>query len=139
MSTSTLFSTAQLEALVAQARTVLPAAVNGRLDKAVRLVRSASVTVHADGSATVLSETDGLTGYLVQHGRCTCPDFQFQPPEVEGWCCHRIARALTLRLQPPPPAPIDVTPTAVPSGPELPLPEAPASVNMRLIVAGREV
>jgi len=63
----------------------------------VRLVRSASVELHDEGSATVLSETDGLTGYLVQHGHCTCPDFQFQAPE--GWCAHRIAVAMAVRCQ----------------------------------------
>jgi hypothetical protein len=94
-----LFTDAQIETIAAQAKAALPGAINGRLEKAVRLVRSGSVELHADGSAVVISESDGLTGYLIANGRCTCPDFQFQPPEVEGWCCHKIARALVLRLQ----------------------------------------
>jgi uncharacterized Zn finger protein len=107
--TSLLFTEAQIETIAAQAKAALPTAVNGRIEKAVRLVRSGSVELHADGSAVVISESDGLTGYLIANGRCTCPDFQFQPPEVEGWCCHKIARALVLRLQRPAPAPSSAT------------------------------
>jgi len=97
--TSFFFTDAQIDAIAAQAKAALPAAVNGRLEKAVRLVRSSSVELHEDGSAVVISESDGLTGYLIVNGRCTCPDFMFQPSEVAGWCCHKIARALVLRLQ----------------------------------------
>jgi hypothetical protein len=97
--TPLVFSDSQIQAIADRAKASLPAQVNGRIEKAVRLVRSASVELHADGSATVLSETDGLTGYLVQHGRCTCPDFQFQPAEVQGWCCHRLARAFVVQCQ----------------------------------------
>jgi len=97
--TSFLFTDSQIAAIAAQAKAALPAAVNGRLEKAVRLVRSSSVELHEDGSAVVISESDGLTGYLIANGRCNCPDFIFQPSEVAGWCCHKIARALVLRLQ----------------------------------------
>ena len=100
---------AQLSAIAAKAKAALPVAVNGRLEKALRLVRSASVELHPDGSATVISESDGLTGYRVADGQCTCPDFQFQAPE--GWCAHRIAKALVIRCQrqaiPPPTATSD--------------------------------
>jgi hypothetical protein len=99
MSTPILFTDAQIDAMAVLAKAALPAAINGRLEKAVRLVRSSSVELHEDGSAVVISETDGLTGYLVQHGKCTCEDFRFQPAEVQGWCAHAIARALVLRLQ----------------------------------------
>jgi hypothetical protein len=92
----TTWNETALLALAAKAQTALPPAVNGRIDKACRLVRSASVELHADGTATVLSETDGLTGYLVQDGRCTCPDFHYQAPE--GWCAHHIAVRMVQRL-----------------------------------------
>jgi hypothetical protein len=94
-----LFPDAQIDAMAVLAKAALPTAINGRLEKAVRLVKSGSVELHEDGSAVVISETDGLTGYLVQHGKCTCEDFRFQPGEVQGWCAHAIARALVLRLQ----------------------------------------
>jgi hypothetical protein len=115
--TSLLFPDAQIDAIAAQAKTALPAAINGRLEKAIRLVRSGSVELHADGSAVVISESDGLTGYLIANGRCTCPDFQFQPSEVAGWCCHKIARALVLRLQRHALAPTSAT-REVPTGDE---------------------
>jgi hypothetical protein len=98
-STTPLYYDAHIDVIAAQAKAALPAAVNGRIEKAVRLVRSGSVELHEDGSAVVISESDGLTGYLIANGRCNCPDFTFQPPEVEGWCRHKIARALVLRLQ----------------------------------------
>jgi hypothetical protein len=88
---------AQIAAIAAKAKATLPLAVNGRIEKACRLVRSASVELHDDGSATVISESDGFTGYLVQHGQCTCPDFEFQAPK--GWCAHRIAVGMTIRCQ----------------------------------------
>jgi hypothetical protein len=89
-------SDTQLHALAARATAALPTAVNGRIEKACRLIRSASVELHEDDTATVLSESDGLTGYFIQHGQCTCPDFQFQAPE--GWCAHRIAAGMAKRL-----------------------------------------
>jgi hypothetical protein len=91
--TPLVFSESQIQALADRAKAALPAQVNGRIEKAVRLVRSASVELHPDGSATVLSETDGLTGYLVQHGRCTCPDFQFGLP---GSCPSSLRLILTV-------------------------------------------
>jgi hypothetical protein len=62
----------QLQALAAKAKAGLPAAVNGRIEKACRLLQSASVELHADGSATVVSESDGLTGYPASY-----PQFLF--------------------------------------------------------------
>jgi hypothetical protein len=85
MSTPLIFPDALITTIAAQAKAALPAAVNGRVEKAERLLRSASVELHADGSAVVISETDGLTGYLVHHARCTCEDFKYQPAEMDGW------------------------------------------------------
>jgi hypothetical protein len=127
MDASLLFPDAQIQAIALQAAAALPRAVNGRIEKAVRLVQSASVELHADGSATVLSETDGLTGYRIAHQTCTCEDFKFQPAEVGGWCCHRIARALVLRLQQQHATPIDVTPEAVPLRLDVPVVDVPPS------------
>ena len=90
------FPESQIHALAERAKASLPAAVNGRIAKAVRLVQSASVVVHQDGRATVRSATDGVRTYTVAQGTCDCPDFQSQAPE--GWCAHRIAAGMAQRL-----------------------------------------
>ena len=69
--------------VAARARTALPATVNGRIEKAVRLVQTDSVALHDDGTATVLSESDGVTPYRVVGKSCACPDYTFQAPQ--GW------------------------------------------------------
>jgi hypothetical protein len=63
-----------LLALAERARAALPVAVNGRIEKAVRLVQTASVDLHDDGTAMVLSESDGVTPYRVVGKSCACPD-----------------------------------------------------------------
>jgi hypothetical protein len=85
-----------LLALAERARASLPPAVNGRIEKAVRLVQSDSVDLHDDGTAIVLSESDGVTPYRVVGKSCACPDYTFQAPQ--GWCAHRIAVAMVQRL-----------------------------------------
>jgi hypothetical protein len=128
----------QLSAIAAKAQAALPIAVNGRIEKAIRLVRSASVELHDDGSATVLSETDGgVTGYLVRRETCTCPDFAFQAPD--GWCAHRIARALAIRCQRAS-AQDDVSSQPTPPVPTPPAcPEAVFSITLKGTMGGHEV
>jgi hypothetical protein len=128
----------QLSALAAKAQAALPIAVNGRIEKAIRLMRSASVELHDDGSATVLSETDGgVTGYLVRRETCTCPDFAFQAPD--GWCAHRIARALAIRCQRAS-AQDDVSSQPTPPVPTPPAcPEAVFSITLKGTMGGQEV
>ncbi len=94
--TSTMVDDTALLALAERARAALPVAVNGRIEKAVRLVQSESVELYEDGTATVLSESDGVTPYRVVGKRCACPDYTFQAPQ--GWCAHRIAVAMVQRL-----------------------------------------
>jgi hypothetical protein len=96
MMTPTVFLDTDLQVLAERARTALPAAVNGRIEKAVRLAQAASVELHDDGTATVLSESDGVTPYRVVGKSCACPDYTFQAPQ--GWCAHRIAVAMVQRL-----------------------------------------
>lgn len=90
------FDETALQAMAVRAAKTLPSTVNGRIDKAVRLIQSDSVDVHDDGTATVLSESDGVTTYRVQGRSCACPDYTFQAPQ--GWCSHRIAVAMLQRL-----------------------------------------
>jgi hypothetical protein len=81
----------------------------------------------------------------VVNGTCECKDF---PKAPSGWCKHRIAAGIQKRAaalakatlaadttgQAEPPTP----PTQL-DAPTAPLPEAPASVNVRVLIGGREV
>jgi len=93
--TSTAFLDTDLQVLAARARAALPLTVNSRIEKAVRLVQADSVVLHDDGTATVVSESDGITPYRVVGKSCACPDYTFQAPQ--GWCAHRIAVAIVQR------------------------------------------
>jgi hypothetical protein len=102
-------------------------ALNGRTEKACKLVLGGDVTLQADGTAQVGSLTDPDRTYLVGHGACDCQDYDRAP---EHLCSHRLAVGFQRKVQellPPPPAP----------GP--PLPEAPASANVRMQLHGHDV
>jgi hypothetical protein len=93
----------------------------------------------------VYSATDATRRYVLQGTSCTCVDFE-RGQAPEGWCAHRIAAGLDKRVrqvlaQEPQGGSTPATPaqTAPVATSLQPLPEAPASVNVRLIVAGREV
>jgi hypothetical protein len=147
-------------ALVAEkAKAKLPQAVNGRIESAAKLVLLHDVTPQADGSILVGSSTDPLKTYRLVGTTCECQDFtRGQAPE--GWCQHRIAAGIHKRVhelaplqepQPVTPELIEPWPDNDPEGDPEPapqpevvhktdnLPEAPASVNVRVLIAGREV
>ena len=122
-------------ALVAsRAKAKLPEQVNGRIEGAVKLVLSHDVTPLADGTIEVGSSTDPLKVYTLTGQACTCKDFT-DGKAPDGWCRHRIAAGIAKRVGevlaaiPPTPGP----------APQVALPEAPASVNVRLTTCGREV
>ena len=137
--------------VAAKAKEKLPMAVNGRIESAVKLVLWQDVEPQDDGSILVGSASDpGKTYRLVGH-TCECQDFtRGQAPE--GFCQHRIAAGIFKRVQQllaqpavpvepqmvpepfPDNDPGDPEPVATPA-----LPEAPASVNVRVTIAGREV
>jgi hypothetical protein len=135
--------------VAARAKAKLPEC-NGRVDKAVALVLAGDVEAQAgDGSWRVGSCTDPLTTHRVQGTSCSCEDSQYgRAPR--GLCKHVLAVMMQMRVQallPQAPA-VEWPPDeelAAESTPEVhtgctsPLPEAPASVNVRLQVAGREV
>jgi hypothetical protein len=141
-----------VEEVAQKAREVLTES-HGRIDQAVKLVLAGDVQLHTDGTATVASQTNGQAAYHV-NGACECKDFAKAPA---NFCKHRLAfgiakRATTLtqeRLQTTPaahgtPTP-DITPPAAAAAPRedvssvSPLPEAPASCNVHVDVAGRKV
>jgi SWIM zinc finger len=129
-------------ALVAdKARAILP--------QAVTLVLQSDVVVLDDGTIEVGSSSDPLKTYRLEGTTCTCQDFQYgRVPS--GWCAHRIAAGISKRVQELLPVAPPVEPwadndpePALPKLVEAPapasLPEAPASVNVRIIIGGREV
>jgi hypothetical protein len=80
-----------------QARTALPQC-NGRIDSAVKLLLSGDVKLLPDGTAHVGSRSDVDKMYVVHSGGCDCQDAQHHP-EIQGWCAHKIARALFIRVR----------------------------------------
>ena len=152
----------------ARAKEKLPQAVNGRIERAVKLVLMHDVTPQADGTIEVGSSTDPLKTYRLEGPTCTCQDYT-HGKAPEGWCAHRIAAGIAKRVQElmrqPAPAPVvpevvepwpdnnveDAPPPAVEPVPAQPpghgaqepvqpsLPEAPASVNCHITIAGRQV
>ena len=109
---------------------------NGRVDSAVKLVLNGDVELLPDGKAHVASQSNGTTAYHLVNGSCDCKDF---PKAPSGWCKHRIASGLHKRavaavaLATPP------VPSARPVEPgQATHTEAPASVNVRLLIDGRD-
>ena len=119
-----------LAGLAAKTLTKIPA-LNGRVEKACKLVLGGDVELHTDGTALVNSLTDPTRTYQVSPGLCLCKDFDHAP---EHLCCHRLAVGFQRKVQellPRAPEPV--------SQPAPALPEAPASVNCHITVAGRQV
>lgn len=109
----TLFTDA-VNQVSALAQVKLPESLHGRIQRATALVLSGGVFVEEDGCTTHVRCTNGF--YAV-NGHCPCPD---AARAQDGYCKHRLAKAIYHR-----------TP--------VPLPEAPASVNVHLTVGGRQV
>jgi hypothetical protein len=106
------------------------------------------VELLADGTAKVASQSNGTTVYFVVNGTCECKDFAKAP---SGWCKHRIAAGLHKRAVALVHAPLDAPATDQAAPPPPPVPsalpvapgqathtEAPASVNVRLLIEGRD-
>src|SRR6266849_250251 len=127
--------------IAAKAHAKLPECT-GRVDSAVKIVLAGDVEVLAGGTAKVASQSNGETVYHVVNGACDCKDFTRAP---HSFCKHRLASAIARRAQELVKAPasnghVEAPPVpALPDVPTAPLPEAPASVNVRLELGGREV
>src|SRR2546425_7037826 len=134
-----------------RAKAALPEAVNGRIEKAVAIVLAGDVELVADGKAKVASQSNGTTAYAVCNGTCECRDFA---KAEGGWCTHRAAAAIYKRAMAlakakldtlndseavPPGQPTPAQPQALPAVTSAPLPEAPASANCYVTLAGRKV
>jgi hypothetical protein len=152
--------------VAARAKAKLPAC-NGRVESATALVLAGDVFCNEDGSVEVGSCTDPLTMHRLAGSSCTCEDFQYGRAPG-SWCKHRLAHAIYTRVQeelarrgdpePEVELPADFEPhpdndhegeevertdidklSTLPQPAAVPLPEAPASVNVRVQIAGREV
>ena len=82
------FDQALLQA-TARAKATYPAE-KCRIERGLSLAISGAVTLHADGSATVQSQTEVTTHYHV-NGACECRDGMVAPG---GRCKHRWAKSL---------------------------------------------
>ena len=150
-----------VNAVAERAKATLPEC-NGRVDKAVALVLNGDVDMLGDGTARVASQSNGETVYHIVNGHCDCKDY---PKAPQGFCKHRLAHAIAKRAYPLAKAKLDAAsaPTSALPAPTLtgtvscaacqatfhaphdcprkaaPLPEAPASVNVHLELAGRQL
>jgi hypothetical protein len=131
-------------AIAAKAKAKLPEC-HGRVDSAVKIVLAGDVELLEGGKAKVASQSNGTTTYHVVNGHCDCRDYEKAP---HNFCKHRLSAAIARRAQElitakladtngqaEPPA----QPLASPAVPNTLLPEAPASVNVHLELAGRQV
>src|SRR5262252_3348121 len=84
--------------VAARAKQVLPAAVNGRVEKATKLVLQHDVRFLEDGTIEVGSSSDPMKVYRLQGTACTCQDFT-SGKAPEGWCQHRIAAGIHKRVE----------------------------------------
>jgi hypothetical protein len=85
-----------VSAVAERAKATLPEC-NGRIDKAVALVLSGDVQTMGDGTARVVSQSNGATVYHIVNGHCDCRDYEHAP---ESWCKHRLAHAIAKRAYP---------------------------------------
>jgi hypothetical protein len=133
------FTQALIEA-ESRARKTLPSTLHERLAHATELVRGGRVFQDSAGAWQVdSSSTEGLT-YNV-NGVCNCQDAHYnQPPK--GLCKHRLAVYLSRKVQALMTVAQMGTQAPVPEGltssDTAPLYEAPASVNVRLLIDGRD-
>jgi hypothetical protein len=121
-----------VERVTALAHAKLPAALHGALERAHALVLHQHVWMDEDGRHGQVLSSDGTTWYVC-NGHCTCMGVTHAP---QGLCKHRLSLALYRRASEllasgacGVPAP-----TAAAA-----LPEAPASVNVRLWIGGADV
>ena len=128
---------AAVDQVALRAKATLPEC-HGRVDKAVQIVLAGDVELLADGHARVASQCQGTAVYRLVNGTCDCPDFARAP---SSWCKHRIAAGIQRRaMQAVQVAPTSFTaPVQSAAAETYPLPEAPASANCHVMIAGRQV
>ncbi len=118
-------------AALAHAR--LPQELHGHLERAVALVNNRHVWMDEDGRHAQVLSSDGTTWYPC-NGHCTCMGATRAP---QGLCKHRLSVMLYRRAS-------ELLASSACGGGDTPaasttLPEAPASVNVRLCIGGADV
>src|SRR5215471_13686992 len=112
-------------------------ALNGRVTKAVKLCLAGDVELHADKTALVVSLSDPTKAYQVSPGLCQCKDYGQAP---EHLCCHRLAVGFARKVE-------ELLAAEAPPADQADnyqletfqvLPEAPCSINVRLLIDGRD-
>jgi hypothetical protein len=119
---------------------------NGRVDSAVKIVLAGDVTLLADGTAKVASQSNSSTAYHIVNGECSCKDFAKAPHQ---FCKHRLSAAIVRRAQELIKAKLAETnahaePPSQPASAQsdtltVPLPEAPVSITLKATLHGHEV
>jgi len=106
--------------VAARAKERLPAAVNGRVEKATRLVLQHDVRFLEDGTVEVGSASDPMKVYHLRGRTCECQDFT-SGKAPEGWCQHVVAACMQQRVDA-----LMATPAQADGAPR-PVPEAPTT------------
>jgi hypothetical protein len=131
-----------------KAKTALPQC-NGRVERAMAIVLNGDVELLPEGKAKVASQSNGATRYFVVNGVCECPDAKKAP---QGFCTHRLSAAIAKRAHTLAKQRLEAQLDGHGTGngqhgaeqpetdaPATPLPEAPASCNVYVTLAGRKV
>jgi hypothetical protein len=116
-----------LRTLATKTQSKIPA-LNGRVEKACKLVLGGDVELHSDGTALVNSLTHPTVAYMVAPGLCQCKDFDCAP---EHLCCHRLAVGFSKKL-------VELVPQTPEPAAEM-VPEARSCVNFRAMINNFEV
>src|SRR5262245_30812932 len=111
-----------LTGLASRTLTKIPA-LNGRTEKACKLVLGGDVTLLDATTAEVESLSDPGKTYRLEKGVCSCRDYEHAP---EHLCCHRLAVGFSRKIQELMPQPTNTEPVGHPG-----LPEARASLNFK--------
>lgn len=122
-----------VERVAAIAHAKLPQALHGHLERAHALCVHRHVWFDDDGKHAQVLSSDGETWYLV-NGNCTCMD---APKAQSGYCKHKLATMLYRRASELLTA--SSGPRQSAAAEKTALPEAPASVNVRLTIGGADV
>ena len=89
---------ATLADVAARAKAHVPAAVNGRIERATRLVLQHDVRFLPDGTVEVGSSSDPMKVYHLRGRTCECKDFT-EGKAPDGFCQHILAACIYQRVE----------------------------------------
>ena len=102
------------------------------------IVLQGDVELLPDGHARVASQCQGTLVYRIVNGTCDCPDF---PKAPSAWCKHQLATGIQRRAMQAVQVALtsSTAPAQLAAAVTYSLPEAPASANCHVTIAGRQV